>query len=371
MRLSSIDVLRSLAIVLMVVVHFVENLSGSYGTDGGPFVGAHRHWWLPTGFAAPLFAFLSGLSYRLWLDGQVGRGRDSATISKATVRRGLFLAMLGFAFNVFVWMPEDVFNWDILTLIGTALVALDVVRRMPPAVTALACGLVVTLSPALRGLADYPAAWTTGHFDYDFTLRDVVLGFLVTGYFPVFPWIVFPAAGYLAAPAILGLRAGSPGPARGPLVVGAALAAGSAVALAAAAALPATTTAARGWTMFPASTAYVLGTLGAAMIATTVLHRLLDGGGDRPPVPVPWLSSLSRHSLSIYLLHHLAHIWPLWACGYARTGEITSLWQVAMPPILAVACAGGFLVVALVAARWMDRSAAPSAESMLRWLSDP
>ena len=61
--------------MLMTLVHFVENLAGSYGADGGPFIGANRYWWVPTGFAAPLFTFLSGLSYRLWADGRRARAR--------------------------------------------------------------------------------------------------------------------------------------------------------------------------------------------------------------------------------------------------------------------------------------------------------
>jgi uncharacterized membrane protein len=372
MRLPSIDVLRSLAIVLMVVVHFVENLSGSYGSDGGPFLGADRYWWLPTGFAAPLFTFLAGVSYRIWLEGQVRRGRDDTSVSKMTIRRGLFLCLLGLVFNVLVWMPEDVFNWDILTLIGTALLVLDVVRRMPPLPAALAAAVVVAMSPTLRGLADYPAAWTDGYFDYEFTLEEVVLGFLVTGYFPVFPWIAFPVAGYLAAPMIL-----TPAPSRArrmaaPLLAGMTLLAAAAAtpflrSMLPAALVPTTSV----WSMFPASTTYVLGTLGATVVALTLLHRLLDGDGDRPAIALPLAASLGRHSLSIYVLHHLAHVWPLWVWGLVQSGDITSLWQVAMPPAQAVAWASLFLVVALVVARWMDRPGAPSAESALRWLSDP
>jgi uncharacterized membrane protein len=372
-RLPSIDILRALAIVLMIVVHFVENLSGSYGSDGGPFLGAARYGWLPTGFAAPLFTFLSGVSYRLWLDAQTRRGRDDVTISKATVRRGLLLMLLGFAFNVVVWTPEDVFNWDVLTFIGTAILALDVVRRMPPWPTALTACLVVAVSPALRSLADYPAAWTDGSFDYDFTLHDVALGFLVTGYFPVFPWIAFPIAGFLAAPAILGPAAGGEdrGPLR-PLAGGGLLVAASAVAIALRPVLPSTlTSSTAAWTMFPATTAYVLGTLGATVIALTLLHRRLDGGDGRAAVATPWASALSRHALTIYLLHHVVHVWPLWAWGYASTGEMTSLWQVAMPAWIAVVCGLVCVVAMAVVARWMDQTRAPSAESLLRWLSDP
>ena len=89
MRYSSIDILRTFAIFSMVIVHFVENLSGS------DFV--------PSGFGAPLFTFLSGVSYRLWLNSQEARGRSDADISKVTIRRGLFLFGVGFVFNV-LWL---------------------------------------------------------------------------------------------------------------------------------------------------------------------------------------------------------------------------------------------------------------------------
>jgi uncharacterized membrane protein len=133
-RQQSLDLLRTLAIALMVVVHFVENLSGTYGIDGGPLIGANGIWWLPTGFAAPFFTVLSGMNYRLWAAGQARRGCGDEVISKVTIRRGLFLFGIGLAFNVLVWLPEDTFNWDILTLTGSGLVAVDVVRRMPPRV---------------------------------------------------------------------------------------------------------------------------------------------------------------------------------------------------------------------------------------------
>ena len=113
-RLASIDLLRALAIVLMTLVHFVENLAGSWDVVDGPFIGANRYWWMPTGFAAPLFTFLSGVSYRLWADARLARGHDLEEISKITIRRGLFLILFGFAFNVLVWMPEDVFNLSLI-----------------------------------------------------------------------------------------------------------------------------------------------------------------------------------------------------------------------------------------------------------------
>lgn len=369
-RQASIDVLRALAIVLMVVVHFVENLSGWYDGGSGTFAGVHRVWWLPTGFAAPVFTFLSGISYRLWLGVQARRGQSDETISKRTVRRGLFLIGVGFAFNVLVWLPEDVFNWDILTLIGFGLLVLDVARRMPDWVVVMAAVLVIAVSPALRVAADYPAFWEAGYFDYDFTVPDVVLGWLVVGYFPVFPWLAFPLLGHALAATLFGQR----GRER-PLRIAAAGMAGMATGLASTVLghlLPAAVTGgvALGWTMFPPSTAYVAGTLGTATLAVALLHRLLDDGRDRWEWLLEWATPLSRHALSMYLLHHVAHVWPLWAWGMATTGEATALWQVALPPVAALTLAVAFLVIATTLFRWMDRRRVPSAESLMRWVCD-
>jgi uncharacterized membrane protein len=375
-RKPSIDVLRAVAIVLMVLVHFVENLSGWHDGGNGPFAGVHGVWWLPTGFAAPTFTFLVGVSYRLWLEAQWERGRDEEAIARITRRRGLFLIGLGLAFNVLIWLPEDIFNWDILTLIGCGLLALDVARRMPAGVVALAAGLVVAVAPALRVTADYPASWTAGFYDYDFTFADVALGWLVTGYFPIFPWLAYPLAGYAFAPALLE-RAGSAnrvGQAGSlpSMAVGAGLVASGSLLFLAWPALPVWVTggAAASWTMFPASTAYVLGTLGGAMLALGLLHPLFDGPAGRYPGLVAgleaWASPLGRHSLSIYLLHHAVHIWPLWAASLATTGEPTALWQVAMPPAASLALALLFLALAVPLCRWADSRRLPTAETFMR-----
>ena len=185
MRYVSIDILRTIAIVLMVVVHFMENLSGAD--------------WAPAGFGAPLFTFLAGISYRLWLNAQEARGRSDSDISKVSIRRGLFLFVLGFAFNVLVWLPEDTFNWDVLTLIGVSLILLNLVRNLPlPILVAIAL-LAYALAPVLRAITDYPSYWTNGYFECDLTLADVAIGFLSNGFFPVFPWIAFPLAGFVTA----------------------------------------------------------------------------------------------------------------------------------------------------------------------------
>jgi len=373
-RQPSIDVLRAAAIVLMVLVHFVENLSGWYGGGDGLFAGVHGVWWLPTGFAAPTFTFLVGVSYRLWLESQRARGRDERTIHRVTIRRGLFLFVLGLAFNVLIWLPADIFNWDILTLIGCGLLALDVARRMPAEVVTLAAGLIVAVAPAMRVTADYPAFWTAGFYDYDFAVADVALGWLVTGHFPIFPWLAYPLVGFAVAPMVLGWPGGPLSVRRAGSLSGFALVAFALALMAVWPSLPALVTAntAAAWTMFPASTAYVAGTMGVAILALVLLHRILD---DRPGGSagfagwiVAWIGPLGRHSLSVYLVHHAVHVWPLWSVSLATSGESLALWQVAMPPSASLALAVVFLLVAALVCRWADGRRLPTAERLMRRL---
>jgi len=369
-RQVSIDLLRSLAIVLMTLVHFVENLAGSWEVVDGAFIGANRYWWMPTGFAAPLFTFLSGVSYRLWADAQRKRGRGDEQITKVTVRRGLFLILFGFAFNVLVWLPEDVFNWDILTLIGTGMLALAAARTAPPGAVVVACGLLIGLAPVLRAVADYRAFWAAGYFDYEFTLADVTLGYLATGYFPVFPWLALPLAGYLAAPLVYG-RDSDHSP-RAASLVAALLLVAAAVVMALRPFVPTRLiTHEQLWAMFPATMGYVLGTIGGAIGLCSLLHRSLDAYvSDRRPL-VRIAGAMSRHSLTLYVLHHVAHVWPLWLAGFVTTGQPDALWQVATPVPTAIAWAVAFLLLGAWLADRMDRPGVPSAESLLRWLCEP
>lgn len=360
-RQPSIDVLRAAAIALMVIVHFVENLSARFGDEVAGAGGVHRLWWLPTGFAAATFTLLSGISYRMWLDGQLRRGHSDPVITGNTLRRGAFLLVLGFGFNLVVWLPEGLFNWDVLTLIGCGLLTLEVARRMPTPVVVFTAGVIVALAPTMRILAGYREFWTTGSFEYDFTVSDIVLGWLATGYFPIFPWLAFPLLGFALAS---WQRSGDPRLARlgvGLAVVSGALALGWRW-------LPDVVTdgRARAWTMFPASTAYVFGSLGGVCLALAAAHRLLDGATPRRRGLVAWATPLSRHALSMYILHHVVHIWPLWAYGYTTTPETTSLWQRALPLGASLGLAAAFLVAAAVLCRLIDRWNLPTAESWMR-----
>ena len=363
MRYASIDLLRTVAIFVMVFVHFGENLAGYTPRFAG--------------FGAPLFVFLSGASYFLWSDARLARGATDEEVSKVSVRRGLFVFGAGFAFNLFVWLPEGIFNWDVLTFIGAALLFLNVARRMPRPTCVLVAVMAMLVSPVLRRMADYPAYWTNGYFECDLTLSDVLVGFLSTGYFPIFPWIAFSLAGYVTASWLFARPApglvGAPDPWR-PARIGLALAAASLALRFARPWLPEAIASGMlgGWTMFPPTTEYVLGTLGMALALLSAAHRYIDlnPASRRFAGVLSVAKAFSGFSLSIYVLHHLVHVWPLWAYGYSRTGEPTEYWGKAMGVGPSMALAAAFLACCWLLLRVLGPDRRYGLERCMRWVCD-
>jgi uncharacterized membrane protein len=363
MRYATIDLLRTLAIVLMVVVHFLENLAGVN--------------WAPAGLGAPLFGFLMGVSYRIWQRSAEARGLTDSAIDQSTLRRAVFLFLLGLAFNVLVWLPEDTFNWDVLTLLATAYALLALVRSLPPAVPVVFCAMVYLLSPVLRAEAGYDDYWLLGYYDAEMTLRDVILGYLVTGYFPVFPWVIFPIVGYLIAVRVVPDR---PQERLNFSAVAALMILGVGCVV-----LSLTLRYARawitdprlyrlitGWSMFPASPEYLAGVLGVILLLFGLGLWLIDGRGLLKGLPgvVSVAQTLSKYSLTVYIFHHIVHLWPMWILATIRGLEPTTYWQRAMAWQWAAILAAVFLVLCYLLLRWVEKAKLPTVESALRWFAD-
>ena len=361
----------------MVLVHFVENLSSHYSASAAGPVSREHLWWLPVGLAAPIFTFLAGVSYYSWLTVQQNNGIDDGTISKRTVRRGLFLFGLGFAFNIFVWLPEDTFNWDILTFIGSALIFLNFIRKMPTEALIVAILLVTILSPAIQIISDYYAYWINGYFEYDLTLSDVLLGYLATGYFPLFPWLIFPAIGFVVAPSFFKpMVMTSLNQKHSRLLLVTCLSIGCIAASLLLQQLTFLPTFIYQRTMFPASTSYLLRAIGLSVLSLSVLYFVVDKKRNEKtysPTHQKLIHSfgvISKHSLSIYLFHHAIHLWPLWMYGLLTAGEPTAHWQKITPVFLSTALAILFIALSVPAFLIIDKYRVPTVESVMRWIGD-
>ena len=379
MRYSSIDCLKTIAIVVMVLVHFAENLSGIQ---------------LPiTGLGAPLFTFLSGLSYRLWVDGLEAKGTSEEVISKQSIRRGLFVFGVGFAFNIFVWLPEDTYNWDVLTMIGFSLLVLNLLRRLPLVIPIFVASVSILVSPLFREMADYNAYWESGYFEVDLTLTDIMIGFFATGYFPLFPWLAYSIAGLVTGTLLSGEQSVSSlgrsfetsdrseslvssWIASGllPVFTGCAMISISSFLLTIRPFLPdvLSNRFLGGWHMFPPTIEYVLGTIGMSFLLFGLTHRWIDRNRLQvfPQGILDITKTFSRYSFTIYVLHHIVHLWPMWIYGYVTGHDATYYWGKAMGLFWSMPLAVSFLVICYFAMRRIGPDRRLGIEGWMRWLCD-
>ncbi|QDT39282.1 heparan-alpha-glucosaminide N-acetyltransferase domain-containing protein [Stratiformator vulcanicus] len=363
MRYASIDILRALAIFVMVFVHFGENLSGVVM----PFAG----------FGAPLFAFLSGVSYYLWTRGQFSRGKSESEVSKISVRRGLFVFGVGIAFNILVWLPEDTFNWDVLTFIGVGLVVLNFVRRIPKEVIIMMAVASVLISPILRLIIDYNSYWANGYFDPDLTLSDIFIGFGIAGYFPVFPWLAFPLLGYVSSQHLFSREEEaeqSRSQSHYLVATGGLLALTAGLLIQTRPLLPTlvSTNYFGGWTMYPPTIEYICGTIGLTLLLLCVTHRYFDSptAAENPGHLFAAAKLFSQYAFTVYIVHHLVHVWPMWIYALAVGQEPTYYWMKAMPLWMAMLLAVIFLLFTYLILRRVGQRRTFGVEASMRWVCD-
>ena len=190
-RLHSIDILRTIAIMLMVEIHFVDYLS--YSSEQGTLL--YDILGTLGSIPAPLFTFLAGVSFFISLSKYPAK-----VARRQTLRRGVAIFIIGLLHYFIHWGAEYIFSWDILTLIGSALLILYLLRRLRWGDIALIIAAVILISPMLRELTNYNQHWdfATSEYSYLFTFKDIFLGWLLHGFFPIFPWIIFPVKSYFA-----------------------------------------------------------------------------------------------------------------------------------------------------------------------------
>jgi uncharacterized membrane protein len=368
-RLISIDVLRAIAILTMIQVHFVENLSPREASsaalyDLSQFLGT---------LSAPLFTFLLGLSLWLWLRKQTSSGRSELELSKVVIRRGLFLFGAGLAFAVLIWLPGEVFDWDILTLLGASTLILFLLRKWSPRWLVGLAILVLLFSPPLRTASGYVSHWRGNEYIYAFTIRDVLLGFLLQGYFPLLPWIFFALVGFATGKHYWSTSSSDGLKGWELLIYGLGLVGLAWLGLSLSETVPrAVSGYFSGLTFYPASTTYLVGGLGVIFLGLWVLYRVLDSGkASLGGATLAFFTLYSRYSLTTYIVHHAAHIWPLLILA-AVEGKRQPWWyygdavSTPMALILALLFIAVFYRVLVV----LDRRKKYGFEGALRWLSE-
>lgn len=210
-RIRSIDALRGLVILLMLVDHarefFFIHAQVSDPMDVEATSPALFFTRLSAHLCAPIFVALTGLG--AWLYGnkqaQAGAGHAARSASGFLLKRGLFLVALELTLVGFAWtfsLTPSIIYLQVIWAIGLSMIALAALVHLPrPAL--IAVGLVIVLGHNLLDPITL-AAGQPGHvlwaILHDRGFIDLPWGAQARTSYPLLPWIGVAALGYGIGP---------------------------------------------------------------------------------------------------------------------------------------------------------------------------
>ena len=204
-RVASIDVMRGLVMMIMMLDHVRETFFLRWQVTDPMDVAQTEPALFFSRFAAhfcaPMFVFLTGLS--AWLYAHPSAGPRPAT--GFLLKRGLFLVGLEVLVVSVAWtgiFPAPTIYLQVIWVIGLAMIALALLHQLPRAVLAV-IGLVIVaghnlLTPVTFAPGDWGyIPWTILH-DRGFLVAEGALKIKVS--YPLLPWIGVIVLGYVAGP---------------------------------------------------------------------------------------------------------------------------------------------------------------------------
>lgn len=207
-RISEIDMLRGLVIVLMALDHVRDYFITAGGFAINPLDPAqttsllYATRWI-THLCAPTFVLLSGVSAYL----QMAKGKTTGALSRFLLTRGAWLIFLEMTVISFGWSfaAPWPFFLQVIWAIGWCMIALAALVWLPRAAV-MGAGLAIVLghnlldpvsADALGGAA---LVWTFLHEGGPIFVGEAPIGLIA---YPVLPWIGVIAVGYGLGPLFL------------------------------------------------------------------------------------------------------------------------------------------------------------------------
>lgn len=374
-RIVSIDALRGLVILLMLVDHarefFYLHAQVSDPMDAASVDPALFFTRLTAHLCAPVFVALTGLAAFLYGDAKGGARAASDFLFK----RGLFLVALEWTVVNFGWsfdLTPDRFFLQVIWAIGLSMIALAALVHLPR-VALIAVGLAILLGHnLLDGFTLAPGQWghTVWSILHERVWLDLPWGAKVRISYPLLPWIGVIAFGYAIGPWFRP-GVGAAWRQRRLVLLGLASLAlflilrsinlyGETQPWSAGATPLRTAMSFLNLTKYPPSADFLLLTLGAGLLLLTAFERV-------PARVVGWLVVFGSAPLFFYLLHlYLLHALNLAAKAIWGAGEVQffSLPNVASLWLLAAAVA----VPCWFACRWFAARKRTSRAWWMRYL---
>lgn len=197
-RFWEIDFLRGIAVILMIVYHFLFDVSyfGDYSID----VNSGIFWIIGRGCAV-MFLTLVGVSLTVSYSRTILKYKEKKTVYKKYILRGLKIFLLGLIITIFTWIifPKSFIMFGILHLIGVSIILSILCLRLTSIdentdvnkrsnIVNLLLGFVVII------IGIYLSSFSFD-FDWLFWLGFAPYHLNTFDYFPIFPWFGFVLIG--------------------------------------------------------------------------------------------------------------------------------------------------------------------------------
>lgn len=352
-RIVSIDALRGLVILLMLVDHarefFFLHAQVSDPMDVADTEPALFFTRMTAHLCAPVFVALTGLAAYLYGEAKGGPRRASEFLFK----RGLFLVVLEWTVINFGWwfdLTPVFYSLQVIWVIGLSMIALSALLHLPRAWLAGLGALIVLGHNLLDPITVAPGEWgyTVWTILHDRGFLDLPWGGTARTSYPLLPWIGVIALGYAIGPWFA--RDSDAAQRQRRLILAGLSALGLFILLRAINVYgePLRWTAGETPTMtvmsflnvtkYPPSAAFLLLTLGIGAWLLVLFERV-------PRVRLDWLLIFGAVPLFFYILHlYLLHllnlaaslIWPKSAAGFVSVPNIGFVWLLAIA--IAIPC---------------------------------
>jgi uncharacterized membrane protein len=157
-RIASIDWMRGLVMVLMVIDHASMAFDGSHLDEDSAMYPGAATMALPAGefltrwlthICAPTFVFLAGVALALSVERRVAKGANAWEIDKSILTRGFLIALLD---PTLVSLGSGRWTFQVLLAIGLSMMCMAPLRRLPSwALLAFGLGWIA--------LGEFPTDW--------------------------------------------------------------------------------------------------------------------------------------------------------------------------------------------------------------------
>ncbi|MBK8048065.1 MAG: DUF1624 domain-containing protein [Anaerolineales bacterium] len=385
-RVRSVDVLRGFALMCMVLVHFIIYFGDSTAMRSWLYFALNH---LLADWGAAGFLMMMGISQVL----SAAKTPDASEwfLFKKAIVRTLYLIALGLLLSTLAFGPWRMFEWDILPVMGFATLVLYFCRFLPSWLLVVLMVIMALITPWLRSLIDPIPIWgeafmatpvisdylpglyvdPTGDLPVIWRLDAIAQGFLLTGYFPIFPWLIFPLMGFLMGRRMVAQRF------RQDLLALVAfglllliLGLGAALASTRIPGASAVTGYLAPLSFYPDSFTMVLLQLSVSLVVFSALYYWYDvrrGQQAKVGFVTNLYNRTSRFALTFYFAHYLLIGWTLLivylVTGQYRIFDLMGAWPALLCGLVALALLETMLAV------WERKGGRFSLEWILAWLT--